>query len=93
VSQSDWHNMTDDARRALFDAYQNDHTAITRRTSQPTSAISSAIQSGRGYDHVVQNFSDAHQTIRGFNAAAEPLRVIRSFHHRPSYHYDEWEER
>jgi hypothetical protein len=93
MSASEWHCMTDDSRRTLFDDYQEDYDAITRQTSQLASAMSSAIQHGQGYISELQNVSEAHQTIRKFNAAVERLRNITSFHHCPTYHYDEWGER
>jgi hypothetical protein len=93
MSQDDWHQLTDDSRRALFDNYQYDYNAITRQTSQLASAMSSAIQHGQGYTSGSQNVTEAQQTVREFNAAVERLRNITNFHHRPTYHYDEWGER
>jgi hypothetical protein len=93
MSQNEWCKMNDDSRHALFDEYQDDYAAINRRTSQLTCAISSAIQTSHGYISVVQNSSESHQTIRGFNAAAERLRNIRSLRHCLSYHYDKWGKR
>jgi hypothetical protein len=93
MSQSDWHLMTDDSRRALFDDYQNDYNAITHRTSQLASAMSSAIQHSHGYISELQNITEAHQTIREFNTAVERIRNVRSFRHQPTYHYDDWGER
>jgi hypothetical protein len=93
MSQDDWHYMTDDSRRVLFDNYQKDYDAMTRRTSQLASAMSSAIQHGQGYISGSQNVTEAHQTIREFNAAVERLRNITNFRHCPTYHYDEWGER
>jgi hypothetical protein len=93
MSASEWHCMTDDSRRTLFDDYQEDYDAITRQTSQLASAMSSAIQHGQGYISELQNVTEAHQTIREFNAAVERLRNITNFRHCPTYHYDEWGER
>lgn len=93
MSASDWHDMTDDSRRTLFDNYQEDYDAMTRQTSQLASAMSSAIQHGQGYISELQNVTEAHQTIREFNAAVERLPNITNFHHCPTYHYDEWGER
>jgi hypothetical protein len=93
MSQSDWHHITDDSRRALFDDYQDDYNAITQRTSQLAFAMSSAIQQSHGYIYEFQNGTEAHQTIREFNAAVQRLRTITNFHHYPTYHYDEWGER
>jgi len=33
MSQSEWDNMTEETRRALFDEYNSDYAAITRRTT------------------------------------------------------------
>jgi hypothetical protein len=93
LSARDWHSTTDDSRRALFDDYQKDYDAMTRRTSQLASAMSSAIQHGQGFIPGLQNVTEAHQEIREFNAAVERLRNITNFHHCPTYHYDEWGER
>jgi hypothetical protein len=93
MSQDDWHQLTDDSRRALFDNYQYDCNAITRQTSQLASAMSSAIQHGQGYIPGSQNVTEAQQTIREFNAAVERLRNITNFYHCPTYRYDEWGER
>lgn len=93
MSQSDWHHMADDSRRALFDDYQDDYNAITHRTSQLASAMSSAIQHSHSCISESQNITEAHQTIREFNTAVERLRNVRSFRHQPTYHYDEWGER
>jgi hypothetical protein len=90
MSQDDWHQLTDDSRRALFDNYQYDCNAITRQTSQLASAMSSAIQHGQSHIPGSHNVTDAQQTIREFNAAIERLRNITNFHHCPTYHYDEW---
>jgi hypothetical protein len=93
MSASEWHCMTDDSRRTLFDDYQEDYDAITRQASQLASAMSSAIQHGQGYISELQNGTEAHQTIREFNAAVERLQNITNFHHCPTYHHDEWGER
>jgi hypothetical protein len=93
MSQDDWHQLTDDSRRALFDDYQDDYNEITQQTSQLASAMSSAIQQSHGYISDLQNATKAHQKIRQFNAAIERLPNIRSFRHQPTYHYDEWGER
>jgi hypothetical protein len=93
MSASDWHYMTDDSRRALFDDYQEDYDAITRQTSQLASAMSLAIQHDQGYISGLQNITEALQTVREFNAAVKRLRKITNFHHCPTYHYDEWGER
>jgi hypothetical protein len=93
ISANDWHHMTDDSRRALFDDYQDDYGAITRQTSQLAFAMSSAIQQSHGYVPGLQNATEAHQTIREFNAAVQRLRNITSFHHCPAYDFDDWGER
>jgi hypothetical protein len=93
MSQDDWHQLTDDSRRALFDDYQNDYNAITHRTSQLTSAMSSAIQHSHGYVSELQNVSEAHRTLREFDAAVERLRSVTDFHHCPTYDHDRWGER
>jgi hypothetical protein len=82
--------MTDDSRSVLFDNYQKDYDAMTRRTSQLASAMSSAIQHGQGYISGSQNAIETHQTVREFNAAVERLRNIINFHHCPTYHYYDW---
>lgn len=92
MSQADWHDMTDNSRRALFDEYQDDYDAITRQTSQLASAMSSAAQHGHGYVPDLQDFAEAHQMIRGFNVAIERLRNVKSFVHQPMYHYEGWGE-
>ena len=43
MSQSEWENMTEKTRRALFDEYNSDYAAITRRTTQLAVAMSSNI--------------------------------------------------
>jgi hypothetical protein len=52
--------------------------------------MSSAIQHGQVHISGSHNVTDAQQTIRGFNAAIERLRNVTTFHHCPTYHYDEW---
>jgi hypothetical protein len=97
MSANDWHHMTDESRRALFDDYQDDYEddygAITRQTSQLAFAMSSAIQQSHGYVPELQNATEAQQTIREFNAAVQCLRNITSFHHYPAYDFDDWGER
>jgi hypothetical protein len=94
MSRDDWGQLTDDSRRVLFDDYQEDYNAITRQTSRLASAMSSAIQHSQGYDiSESQSVTEAHRTIRGFNAAVERLPNITNFHHRPTYHHDGWGER
>lgn len=77
MSRSDWHDMTDNSRRALFDEYQDDYNAITGQTSQLASAMSSAIQHGHGHVSDLQDVAGAHQTIRGFNVAIERLQTSK----------------
>jgi hypothetical protein len=93
MSQDDWHQLTDDSRRSLFDEYQDDYNAITRRISQLASAMSSAIHHSPGYISELQNVTEAHQTLREFEAAVERLRNITDFHHCPTYDHDRWGER
>lgn len=92
MSQSDWHDMTENSRRALFDEYQDDYNVITRQTSQLACAMSSAVQHGHGYVSDLQDFAGAYQMIRGFNVAIERLPNVKSFVHQPMYHYDGWGE-
>lgn len=93
MSQDDWHQLTEDSRRALFDDYQNDYNAITRRASQLASAMSSAIHHSPGFIPDLQNVPEAHLSLREFDAAVKRLGNITDFNHCPTYDHDRWGER
>jgi hypothetical protein len=93
MSQSEWNNMTDETRRTLFDDYNSDYAAITRRTSQLASATSSSIYHNHTHLAAAQTFDEATQTIRNFSKAIKRLSNVKEFFHNPSYCFDDWGER
>jgi hypothetical protein len=92
MSQSEWDNMTEETRRALFDEYNSDYAAITRRTTQLAVAMSSNIYTNYSSVPATQTISEAGQTIRNFSESIKRLSNLVKFLHNPSYCFDNWGE-
>lgn len=76
---SDWHHTSDDSRRALFDDYQDNYHAITRRTSHIAFAMSSAIQQSHGYISDLQNATEAHQRYESLTRPFSVYGTLQTF--------------
>jgi hypothetical protein len=92
MSQSEWDNMTEETRRALFDEYNSDYAAITRRTTQLAVAMSSNIYTNFSFVPATQTIGEAGQTIRNFSESIKRLSNLVKFLHNPSYCFDNWGE-
>jgi len=92
MSQSEWDSMTEETRRALFDEYNSDYAAITRRTTQLAVAMSSIIYTNYSPVPATQTIGEADQTIRNFSESIKRLPNLVKFLHNPSYCFDNWGE-